>query len=173
MRVSAFAHFAGITEVLPMSRSNFTIGFEVMTVNYFSACEILSTLLKRRINGEALRNILLITSIAAEIGARHQPHYCASKGAIRSLTLALARDLAPHVRVNAIAPGSFQTGMWNTPLRQELPLEKKWQPGILPSGTPEDIAATAEFLLANSSHYITGSIFTVDGGERFTTGKGA
>lgn len=170
-QVEGFVHFAGMTEVLPMSKTKYSVGLQVMNVNYFSACEIISTLLKRRVNADCLNKIVLISSIAALVGAPHQPHYCASKGAIRTLTLALARDLAPKVRVNAVTPGSFQTRIWNTPL-QNLTETPDWSPpSLLPPGKPFHVAHVVDFLLSEKAAYLTGVNITVDGGEHFNFGK--
>lgn len=164
-RVEAFVHCAGMTEVLPISKTRYHVGLRVMNVNYFSATEIISTLLKRRVNADSLKKIVLITSIAAAQGAPQQPHYCASKGALEALRITLARDLAPRVQVNAIAPGSFRTGMWNTPLA-DIPTEENWHPPtLLPPGSVDHVAQAVHFLLSDAANYLTGVLLPVNGGE--------
>ena len=164
-QVDAFVHCAGMTEVLPVSKTRYHIGLRVMNVNYFSAVEIISTLLKRRVNAHSLKKIVLLTSIAAAQGAPQQPHYCASKGALEALRIALARDLAPVVQVNAIAPGSFRTPMWNTPLA-DPPTEEDWNPPtLLPPGSVDDVARVVQFLLSDAAKYLTGVLLPVNGGE--------
>ena len=164
-QVDAFVHCAGMTEVLPISKTKYHIGLRVMNVNYFSATEIISTLLKRKINAQSLKKIVLLTSIAAAQGAPQQPHYCASKGALEALRITLARDLAPMVQVNAIAPGSFRTAMWNTPLA-DTPTEKNWNPPtLLPPGSVDDVANVVQFLLSDAAIYLTGVLLPVNGGE--------
>jgi NAD(P)-dependent dehydrogenase (short-subunit alcohol dehydrogenase family) len=163
LSVDAFAHFAGMTEVLPMSKSNYRVGLEVMQVNYFSATEIISTLLKRRVNGMALQRILLIGSIVALNGKKYQPHYASSKAAILGLTRTLAYELAPRVRVNAISPGSFPTRITKTIFADET---SEWAPPtLLPPGDIDDLSKVAQFLLSEDAHYLTGQISAVDGGE--------
>lgn len=165
--IDVFVHCAGMTEVLPMAKTKYSVGLEVMNVNYFAATEIISTLLKKRTNKRALRNIVLVTSIIANGGKRYQPHYCASKGALTSLTYALAYELAPDVRVNAIAPGSFKTRIINT-LYSDQEQNSIWAPPSLlsPLGV-EEIAKTVRYLVSDESKYVTGQIINVDGGERF------
>lgn len=90
--------------------------------------------------------------------------YCSSKHAVNGLTRALARELGPEIRCNAILPGAIQTAMLDTfggadsvePMRQMSPLK------ILGSG--ENIASTALFLASDDSAYITGQLLRVDGG---------
>ena len=165
IRVGEFLHFAGMTEVLPISKTKYSIGLKVMNVNYFSATEIISTLLKKKVNADALANIVLVSAIVSRTGRKYQPHYCASKGAIESLTIALAAELAPQVRVNCISPGSFNTRMVQTTFATP---DQEWKLNtLLPYSGMEDIAKTARFLLSEDSRYTTGQILYVDGGERF------
>jgi 3-oxoacyl-[acyl-carrier protein] reductase len=165
--VEAFAHFAGMTEVLPIAKTKYKIGLQVMNVNYFSATEIISVLLKRKVNGGNLSNIVLTSSITVQGGKKYQPHYCASKGAINALTLALACELAPSVRVNAIAPGSFKTRIIQTLFADTADAAPWAPPTLLPPGTVEDIANITRFLLSDEARYLTGQIIDVDGGEHF------
>lgn len=165
LEIEAFVHCAGMTEVLSISRTKYHIGLKVMNVNYFSATEIISALLKKNINGKNLNSVIFITSIAAANGAPHQPHYCASKGALEALRVNLAKDLAPNVRVNAIAPGSFPTPMWETPLAPP-DWRQSWNPPtLLPPGTVQDVANTVKFLLSPDAAYLTGVLLPVNGGE--------
>ncbi|MDE6735689.1 MAG: SDR family oxidoreductase [Desulfovibrio sp.] len=167
LAVEAFAHFAGMTEVLPMARTKYAIGLKVMNVNYFSATEIISALLKKKVNGQNLANILLISSIIVPGGKPYQPHYCASKGAVTALGMALACELAPRTRVNVIAPGSFRTRIIETTFA-DTSADAPWNPPtLLAPGSVEEVAKVARFLLSDDAAYLTGQIIHVDGGERF------
>lgn len=107
--------------------------------------------------------IVNITDIHAEWPLPGYPLYSAAKGALLTLTRALAIELAPQVRVNAIAPGAIMwpdNGLFAREERQAIidhSLLKRM-------GTPDDVARTAYFLLAKA-HYITGQIINVDGGR--------
>ena len=165
IEVFCFIHFAGMTEVLPISKTKYSVGLEVMNVNYFSATEIISTLLKKKSNHKALKNVILVSSIISEGGKKYQPHYCASKGAINSLTHALACELAPSVRVNAVSQVSFKTRIVDTVFVDQT---EDWNPPtLLAPGDVEDLAKVVRFLVSDDSSYITGQIINVDGGERF------
>lgn len=167
LRVEAFVHFAGMTEVLPISKTKYSVGLRVMNVNYFSATEIISALLKKKFNEKSLRSIILTTSIIVDGGKRYQPHYCASKGALTSLAMNLAYELAPQIRVNVISPGSFKTRIVNTVFADSSP-DRPWNPPtLLPPSSVEEIARVARFLLSRDAAYLTGQVISVDGGERF------
>lgn len=167
INITAFLHFAGMTEVLPISRTKYSIGLQVMNVNYFSAVEIISVLLKKKINAQNLVNIILTTTIIVNGGKPYQPHYCASKGALTALGMALACELAPRVRVNMIAPGSFKTRIVNTVFADDSENAPWNPPTLLPPGDVMEIAKVARFLLSDDASYLTGQVINVDGGERF------
>ncbi len=163
--VEAFVHFAGMTEVLPISKTKYSVGLRVMNVNYFAATEMISALLKKQVNGTALLNIVLISSTIVTVGSKYQPHYAASKGATNALINALACELAPRIRVNGVAPGFFPTRIAQTLFSGGEPKEP-WPP-LLPRQSVEDIASVVNFLLSEDSRYVTGQVINVDGGERF------
>jgi len=90
--------------------------------------------------------------------------YMLTKSGGIPLTKGLARALAPHIRVNAICPGSIDTG-WISALSEterdklkEKILLKRW-------GQPEDVAKVAVFIASDESSFMTGSVVLVDGGE--------
>lgn len=167
-KVDSFIHYAGMIDLLPVSKTKYSVGLEVMNVNYFSAVEIISTLLKRKINNNSLQSIVLISSTVVQTGKKYQPHYTASKGAVEGLTMALALELAPQVRVNTIAPGSFKTRILET-LFVEPDALQEWEPNtLLKAGTVDDVARVARFLISEDARYLTGERISLDGGERFS-----
>jgi 3-oxoacyl-[acyl-carrier protein] reductase len=94
--------------------------------------------------------------------------YVMTKAADDVLTRGLARELAPHIRVNAIAPGFIDTGYISAMPPQErdalsdrIPL-KRW-------GEPEDVARVALFLASDDANWMTGTTILVDGGEALTS----
>lgn len=108
--------------------------------------------------------IINISSIAADHVNAGQTNYAASKGAINSLTRALATEVAGrNVTVNAIAPGFIETDMSEAVRNKAGDLIKKMIPAKR-LGQPDDIAAVAVFLASPAASYITGQVITVDGG---------
>jgi len=112
---------------------------------------------------KSLGAIVNITDIHAERPLKNYVVYSVAKAGLVGLTRSLARELAPEVRVNAVAPGpilwpddetfdelSRQRIISHTPLKRE--------------GTPEDIAKAVHFLLAEAT-YVTGETINVDGGR--------
>ena len=91
--------------------------------------------------------------------------YCTAKGAIRGLTTTLARDLAPTIRVNALAPGPI-SGEWETEwgVSPEHIDEAIAMNPLKRFGKPEEIAETVLFLASDGAGYITGQVIHVDGG---------
>ena len=94
-----------------------------------------------------------------------QPAYNASKAGVAQLTNSLAAEWAPHVRVNAIAPGYIDTALTDTGKGNEEWI-KLWM-DMTPMhrfGRPEEVAPLAAFLCADAASYITGGLYLIDGG---------
>lgn len=113
-------------------------------------------------------SIVNISSMASQYGIPKVIAYSASKGAIESMTRAMAVELAPFgVRVNCIAPGFIKTKMSakaldNDPERKNKVLSRTPM-GIL--GEPSDIADAVYYFASNEAKFTTGTILPVDGGN--------
>jgi len=111
-------------------------------------------------------NIINVTSQLAEVARPERAAYVASKGGARSLTQAMAVDLARHgIRVNAIAPGPTLTGLTRTNYTD--PEARRATEALIPLGRlgqPDDLAGAVLFLASDESRWVTGSTVTVDGG---------
>jgi len=95
--------------------------------------------------------------------------YCASKGAVNTLTKVMAVEFAPdNIRVNSICPAAGDTGMMLPSLGEDTPERRARILSSIPLGrfaTPSDIATMAVFLSGDDANFITGGIFPVDGGR--------
>jgi len=108
--------------------------------------------------------IVNIADIHAERPIKHYPIYSAAKAGLVMLTKSLARELAPEVRVNAIAPGTI---MWPEGEAEVSAAQKQEMLARIPlrrSGSPDDIARTALFLIRDAG-YINGQVIAVCGGR--------
>jgi pteridine reductase len=108
--------------------------------------------------------IVNITDIHAERPLKSYPLYCAAKAGLLGLTRALALELAPEVRVNAVAPGAIEWPENDSdfpPAEQAAIIDHTLLKRI---GSPEDIARTVKFLIFDAP-YITGQVINVDGGR--------
>ena len=88
-------------------------------------------------------------------------HYCASKAGLIMMTRCLAKALAPHIRVNSVAPGSIlfpheERSTWTENVLKTTPLRK--------AGRPEDIAQAVLYLVTQGE-FVTGQVIAVDGGK--------
>jgi 3-oxoacyl-[acyl-carrier protein] reductase len=103
-----------------------------------------------------------VSSILASTGAAVECHYAGSKGALISLTKSHARDFAPDVRVNAVAPGHIETDM----TADRTPEERAEELDAIPAGRfgqPSDIADAIAYL--RDAGFVTGETLHVNGGE--------
>jgi 3-oxoacyl-[acyl-carrier protein] reductase len=112
--------------------------------------------------------IVNISSVSATTGGARSAvskfAYCSAKAGILGMTRALAKELAPHVAVSAICPGSIETNLTKRlidanrqPIIETIPLGR--------IGTPEDVAVVVAFLATVEPNFITGEIIDVDGGQ--------
>ena len=108
-------------------------------------------------------SIIFISSQLAFRGTDHGADYAASKAGVLGLMRSLALELAPNIRVNAVAPGTIDTDIiasYTKEMRkkraEEIPLKRL--------GTSQDVANAVLFLASNLSSYITGEIININGG---------
>ncbi|MGE0004244.1 MAG: SDR family NAD(P)-dependent oxidoreductase [Parvibaculaceae bacterium] len=108
--------------------------------------------------------VINIASELAYLGRENCSIYCASKGGVLSLTRAWAREFAPHVLVNTIAPGPIDTPMLGIESTSPETLAKESQNPMGRIGRPEEIAAAAVFLAGPGASFMTGQCVSPNGG---------
>jgi len=108
-------------------------------------------------------SIVLLTSLAAQRGSYAHAAYAASKGAVQSFTRSLALELAPQIRVNAVAPGIIATSMTHDLIGQKGAQLLESTP-LRRFGTAEEIAGTIAFLCSPLAAFVTGEVMQVNGG---------
>ena len=161
-RLNLLVNNAGISHIGLLTDMSPDQWRRVMSTNLdacFYTCKLAVPLMLHRHSGR----ILNISSVWGNVGASMETAYSASKGAVNSLTRALAKELAPsNIAVNAIACGVIDTDMNRCfseeelqALIEEIPADRL--------GQPEEVGLLA-LKLAESPLYLTGQIITMDGG---------
>jgi NAD(P)-dependent dehydrogenase (short-subunit alcohol dehydrogenase family) len=130
------------------------------------------TLIRHAAPELARRNgtIVNIGSIGGVMALPRRATYGATKAALHHLTRSLARELAPHVRVNAVAPGAIDTEMyddlgWGAGEVAQLRAEMIRTTPLGRLGTVEDVVPWIQLLLGPAGAWVTGSIVVIDGGR--------
>lgn len=139
--------------------------FEVNVIGMVAAIKHLKPLLDKG-DQPAIVNM---SSISGYIGSVGYAAYCSTKGAVDSLTRSLALELAPKIRVNAIAPGWIETPFTVAGLeKSEDPVQYRKEVEAMHAlqrvGSPTEIAKSIIWMCSPDSSFMTGSIMVVDGG---------
>jgi NAD(P)-dependent dehydrogenase (short-subunit alcohol dehydrogenase family) len=109
--------------------------------------------------------ILQTASINGIVGQPFYADYNATKAGVIELTKTMALELAPKVRVNAVAPGYVLTPMQRAEYSDAMLEEVNRKIPLGRHAKPEEIAALFAYLASDDAVYVTGQVFTIDGGE--------
>ena len=108
--------------------------------------------------------IVNVASMWGEVGASMEVHYSVSKAGLIGLTKALAKEVGlSGIRVNAVSPGVISTDMMSGFSAEDVDVLKNDTP-LNRIGTPEDIANVVAFLVSDKAGFVTGQVFSVNGG---------
>ena len=155
---------AGVWEGAPVEELSEDLWDRVVDANLkgtWAACRAAVPLMKRRRRG----SIVVVSSTAGQRGEAGYSNYAASKGGQISFTKSLAVELAPDIRVNAVAPGWVDTemnevvfgdGEYKRAVAEAIPLRR--------IATADDVALSVLFLASDWARHITGEILNVNGG---------
>jgi 3-oxoacyl-[acyl-carrier protein] reductase len=166
-RIDVLVNNAGVSQpktLIEISEAEYDETIAINLKGCFAWCKAVAPAMLTQKSGR----IINISSVSAHMGAGPNAvsrfAYCAAKAGVLGLTRALCKELAPHVTVNAICPGSVRTALTEKLFDQReeeiinaIPLRR--------IGTPEDIAEVVAFLATVSPNFITGEIIDVDGGQ--------
>ncbi len=161
---SGLVYCVGSIVIKPLARANvndFMDCFKLNTIGAAIAIQSAANALK-----QSKGSVVLFSSVAAQYGFTNHAVISSAKAAIEGLTRSLACELAPHVRVNAIAPSLTESKMSKSFFDQPKIIEEiaKTHP-LKRLGAADDLANLAVFLLSNQSEWITGQVIAVDGGR--------
>ena len=167
--INGIVYAAGASKLLPLKFIKRQDLEEIMNINYFSMVLLLAQLVRqKKIIKNAHSSIVLISSVARQVGTKSSLLYTGSKGAMSAASSVIANELSSQkIRVNTIEPGMVQTAMASAmeDILSRETMEKDRQRYPLGYGTPEDVANAAVFLLSDASKWMTGRSLTIDGGR--------
>lgn len=165
-KLSALAHIAGRPYISPLKTVDRQRFDDVLHLNSYAGVQLAQLFTSKRVSDGG--SIVFISSAYANVGSAANVGYAMSKGAVQSMTKALAIELAPrNFRVNCVAPGFVVTAMMEQtnamfdPTNREAELKALAPLGL---GYPEDVAQMVCFLLSDATRWVTGAIIPVDGG---------
>jgi NAD(P)-dependent dehydrogenase (short-subunit alcohol dehydrogenase family) len=167
-RLDALVNAAGISKMVPqadldgLSSEDFQRIYAVNTIGPFQMIRAAAPHLKASGNGAVVN----IASRAGLTGGGSSMAYAASKGALNTLTLSLARVLAPAVRVNAVCPALVEHGFVERLAPESFAERKARQIAVSPLqriGRPDEVAETIHWLISSAS-MMTGAILELDFG---------
>ena len=162
--IDGLAFCVGSIDLKPLKLTKKSDFMQSFNLNLISATEIIRSLADNLKKNKG--SIILFSTVAVKQGFPNHAIVSSAKGAIEGLTLALAAEFAPNIRVNCIAPSLTNSKMSNFLLKNEKVVEgiAKMHP-LKRIGEGSDTASVANFLLTKESSWITGQIVGVDGGR--------
>ena len=154
----------GSIDLKPLKLTKKSDFMQSFNLNLISATEVIKSLADNLKKNKG--SIVLFSTVAVKQGFPNNAIVSSAKGAIEGLTLALAAELAPNVRINCIAPSLTNSKISNFLLKNEKMAESiaKMHP-LKRIGEGSDSASVAKFLLSDESSWITGQILGIDGGR--------
>lgn len=160
------AYAAGTINLASVRRFTQKDYLEDFTINAVGAALAVQAALPFMKKSDSGPSVLFFSSVAAVQGFTFHSSVSMAKGAVNGLTLSLAAELAPKIRVNAVAPSLTKTPLASGMLKNEKTAAAIAAAHALPRlGAAEDIAETAAFLMSPQASWITGQVVSVDGGR--------
>ena len=162
--VKGIAYCVGSIDLKPLKIVKEDDFQKCMKLNLYSAVKIIKDYQDSLKKNQG--SIVLFSSVAAQRGFPNHSIIASVKAAVEGLTISLAAEFAPNIRVNCIAPSLTNSKISQPILKNNMMAEgiKKAHP-MKRIGEGKDIAAMAKFLLTEESSWITGQIIGVDGGR--------
>ena len=171
--IDALAYCIGSINLKPflkLTREDFIVDAQLNSIGAALAIQSSIPYLKQ---SQEISSIILFSSVAARYGFSAHASISMAKAAVEGLTVSLAAELSPKIRVNCIAPS-----LLDTPLAASLTSSAALKQAIIDShpmkrlGRPDDAAELAAYLLSSESSWMTGQIIGVDGGRSSLSTRG-
>lgn len=171
--LAGLVYAVGTINLKPIGRLGDADFLKDFSINALGAAKAIQAALPALKQAEGTAGIVLFSTVAVAQGFAAHASVAMAKGAVEGLTLALAAELAPKIRINCIAPS-----LTKTPLASALTGNEAMARAIAELhplqrlGEPEDIAPLAALLVSQDASWITGQIIGVDGGRSSLRTKG-
>ena len=162
--VNGLAFCVGSIDLKPLKLTKRSDFMQSFNLNLISATEIIKALADNLKKNKG--SVVLFSTVAIKQGFPNHAIVASAKGAVEGLTISLAAEFAPNIRVNCIAPS-----LTNSKISEFLLKNEKIAEGIAKMhplkrlGHGNDSSAMAKFLLSEESSWITGQVIGVDGGR--------
>jgi len=162
--LAGIAYCIGSIDLKPLEKTNKEDFQKCLKLNFFPIVEVIKVFKDNLKKNKG--SIVLFSTVAAQRGFTNHSIIASVKGAIEGLTVSLAAEFAPDIKVNCIAPSLTNSKMAEPILKNKIVAEgiAKAHP-LKRIGEGKDTAAMAKFLLTEESSWITGQIIGVDGGR--------
>ena len=163
IRINCLLNVAGISIAQSVSQNEISRFDQTFSTNVRSMFNIIINLKPLFISGSSIINF---SSIGANLGFPDNPSYCASKGAVLSLSRALSNDFgSQNIRVNCITPGYFHTKMTTLSFKNSNEKNKRENRTTLGRwGELKELLGASIYLASDASSYVTGTELVIDGG---------
>lgn len=169
--VSGLAYCAGSIALKPLRRTGEEDFLDAFRLNALGAALAVQAAQDALVAAKGA--VVLFSTVAARAGFPNHAAIAAAKAAVEGLTVALAAELAPAVRVNCVAPSLTRSAMAAPLIGNPQMAEAIAKQHPIPRlGEGEDSAALADFLLSRAAGWITGQVFAVDGGRSSVRSRG-
>ena len=162
--LAGIAYCIGSIDLKPLEKTNKEDFQKCLKLNFFPIIEVIKIFQNNLKKNKG--SIVLFSTVAAQKGFTNHSIIASVKGAIEGLTVSLAAEFAPNIKVNCIAPSLTNSKITEPILKNKIVAEgiAKAHP-MKRIGEGKDTAAMARFLLTEESSWITGQIIGVDGGR--------
>jgi 3-oxoacyl-[acyl-carrier protein] reductase len=160
--LDVLVHCAGVYPRVNFDQLSWSSFEDCLALNLVAPAELIRLLLPQLRRARHGR-IVFVSSVMAFTGSAHGAHYAAAKAGLLGLARSLARELAPDITVNVVAPGAIDTAI----LAGDSPLQRRERERSIPLGrvgTPREVAEVIAFLASERARYITGTTLHVNGG---------
>jgi 3-oxoacyl-[acyl-carrier protein] reductase len=162
-KIDALINCAGMAASAPFLDSTDEHWIDVFKVNVLGTVHFIQAVAPHMLKAKSGR-IVNVSSIRGmeNMASSRITAYSASKAAVNNMTSALAKEFAPHIAVNAVAPGFTKTHMskgWTEAVHAQVKTAL-----LQRAAEPEELAETMVFLASDEASFITGQVLVVDGG---------